>query len=272
MQTRLRYKIQYVMSQQKRDTALSRALSKVLRHQAPQLKLNMSSDGYVPVDAILSLRDRNLNTYLEQDVSRVVETNEKQRFKLTEKKVVYKNDKKPLSYRFVENDSETDEDAVEVLCIRANQGHSIPNIRCEELLTEIPPEELKDLTIIHGTNAEAWKQHISKQGLSRMKRNHIHFASGLPGEYGVISGMRKNCEIYIYVDGALCSKDAITFYKSDNGVILSSGIDGVLPLRYIQRVVYAKSKKILYRNDNDDETLTTKKAKTEENLCSQDAS
>lgn len=258
------------MSQQKRDTALSRALSKVLRHQAPQLKLNMSSDGYVPVDAILSLRDRNLNTYLEQDVFRVVETNEKQRFKLTKKKVLYKN-KKPLSYRFVENDSEKDGDAEEVLCIRANQGHSIPNIRCEELLTEIPPEELKDLTIIHGTNAEAWKQHISKQGLSRMKRNHIHFASGLPGESGVISGMRKNCEIYIYVDGASCSEDAITFYKSDNGVILSSGIDGMLPLRYIEKVVYAKSKKILYAND-DDETIQKKKAKTEENLGSQESS
>ena len=33
-----------------------------------------------------------------------------------------------------------------------------------------------------------------------MNRNHIHFASGLLGENGVISGMRSSCEICIYID------------------------------------------------------------------------
>ncbi|EDR03014.1 uncharacterized protein LACBIDRAFT_307873 [Laccaria bicolor S238N-H82] len=33
----------------------------------------------------------------------------------------------------------------------------------------------------------AW-EYISKQGLSKMKQNHIHLAQGLPGHNGVISG------------------------------------------------------------------------------------
>ncbi len=31
-----------------------------------------------------------------------------------------------------------------------------------------------------------------------MDRTHIHFAAGLPGESGVISGMRRSCKV-IYV-------------------------------------------------------------------------
>ena len=33
-----------------------------------------------------------------------------------------------------------------------------------------------------------------------MSRNHIHFATGLPQDGNVISGMRSNCEIVIYID------------------------------------------------------------------------
>ena len=32
-----------------------------------------------------------------------------------------------------------------------------------------------------------------------MKRNHIHFAKGLPGANSVISGMRQDCNLLIYV-------------------------------------------------------------------------
>jgi 2'-phosphotransferase len=41
--------------------------------------------------------------------------------------------------------------------------------------------------VIHGTYRRFWPS-IQKEGLSRMKRNHIHFAPGMPGKDGVISG------------------------------------------------------------------------------------
>lgn len=54
-----------------------------------------------------------------------------------------------------------------------------------------------------------------------MSRNHIHFAPGLPQEDGVISGMRKSCDVYIYIDMVQAIKDGIDFYISSNNVILT---------------------------------------------------
>jgi 2'-phosphotransferase len=35
-----------------------------------------------------------------------------------------------------------------------------------------------------------------------MNRNHIHMAHGMPGDDGVISGMRQRCNLYIHIDTA----------------------------------------------------------------------
>lgn len=225
---------------QKNDRNLSRALSWVLRHSAPSLNLTVSSDGYVPIFAILSLKARKLNTYTEDDIDRMVQSNDKQRFRLNKKSVSRRpGNSKCASYEFT-----VDGEGEEVSCIRANQGHSIPGICFDELLTLIPQDELKDLTIIHGTYTDAWENHIRREGLSKMNRNHIHFASGLPdGEDEVISGMRKSCQVYIYIDGTACAKDEIKFYKSDNGVILSAGANGgILPCRYFAKVINTKTR------------------------------
>jgi 2'-phosphotransferase len=223
---------------------LSKALSWILRHAAPQLHLNMSPDGFIPVSALLSIKTRNLCSYAEDDVIQVVATNDKQRFRLDTKIVKFgKKEKGAVRYDFVEN---CDGGGERVLCIRANQGHSIPSISSEELLSEIDPDELRSLTIIHGTNRNAWENHIRHEGLSKMKRNHIHFAAGMPGDEGVISGMRRQCQIHIYINGEACTKDGIPFYRSDNGCILTSGIAGMLPCKYFKSVIDAKSGKEIF--------------------------
>lgn len=52
--------------------------------------------------------------------------------------------------------------------------------------------------VVHGTFIKAWPS-IKKNGLSRMNRQHIHFAPGSLGTK-VTSGMRANCTVFIYVD------------------------------------------------------------------------
>ena len=85
-----------------------------------------------------------------------------------------------------------------------------------------------------------------RDGLSRMGREHIHFAP-LPagwrsaGGARPVSGMRANCEVLVRVDVASAMRGGIEFYLSDNGVVLSPGDGaGVIPPRYFSEVVRRK--------------------------------
>lgn len=215
-------------SRNQSDKALSRALSWVLRHSAINLGLVLSSDGYVPVSSVLSLTARKLNTYSTEDVKRVVTESDKQRFKLTYKMIRFGDKGR---YKFCEGTDGCNDDGQcqEELCIRANQGHSIKGMQCHELLTKISLDEISSLKIIHGTYYDAWDK-IRVEGLKKMNRNHIHCAPGLPQEkesgrqkQRVISGMRINSQIYIYIDGQACYRNGLTFYRSENGVLLTPG-------------------------------------------------
>lgn len=86
-----------------------------------------------------------------------------------------------------------------------------------------------------------------------MSRNHIHFAPGMPKEDGVISGMRRTCDVYITIDMFAAIKDGIDFYISTNNVILTEGIDGVLPAKYFKSVVSSKGVDMLKREDKKEE-------------------
>ena len=132
--------------------------------------LQLMPGGFLYVDDILKLTQ--FHGYSQTDLECVVQSNDKQRFA-----------------------TETDAKSGKLM-IRANQGHSI-HVKGLELTpisshTQIP-------TVIHGTYLKAWDI-IKHEGLSRMNRNHIHFAAGAPGEEGVISGMRRSSEVLISID------------------------------------------------------------------------
>ncbi|KAH6801544.1 RNA 2'-phosphotransferase [Perilla frutescens var. hirtella] len=191
--------------------ALGRLLTRILRHEASEHKLDMRNDGYVKVQDLLKL---NLKTFANypllshsiEDVREAVRQDNKQRFNLLE-----------------EN---------EELMIRANQGHSLTIVETESLLKPIlSPEEIP--VCVHGTCKKNLES-ILREGLKRMKRLHVHFSSGLPRDFEVISGMRQNLLIYLDVRKVL--EDGMKLYVSDNKVILTEGFNGVVPVKYFQKI------------------------------------
>ena len=202
----------------------------------------MTPDGFVPVDEILHCGHAKFRGYSLEDIRQVVETNDKQRYKLEERPAFSYSQSTIIRQQVKERHDGTATSTI--LCIRANQGHTISSIDPELLLERLDPNELQSIpVIVHGTFWDAW-QSIQQQGLRRMKRTHIHFASGLPKDDGVISGMRKSCQVYIYVDGAKCAKDGVVFYRSDNGVLLTAGFqnEGTLQPIYFLRVTDSSGK------------------------------
>ncbi|XP_053361686.1 tRNA 2'-phosphotransferase 1 [Clarias gariepinus] len=191
-----------------RDVRLSKALSYALRHGAAKMGLNMGSDGFVFVDELLA--HGQFRSFALEDVERVATTNDKQRFKLQNH---------PESGR---------------LQIRANQGHTV-QVEDLELTAVVPDAPDCPREAVHGSYMKYWPS-IRSQGLHRMKRTHIHLAPGLPGEGQVISGMRHNCDLAVYINVPKALADGIQFYWSENKVLLTPGdTDGVLSPRYFLR-------------------------------------
>jgi 2'-phosphotransferase len=221
----------------------------------------MTPDGYVPVQEIINSTHKKLRGVTLEAIQEVVASNDKQRFKLEDlpRHLYYDNTN--------DNDMEdtSSSSKTTILCIRANQGHSIKTIDPNRLLTKLSSDALRALPcIVHGTYEEAW-QSIQEQGLRKQNRNHIHFATGLPEEpNGVISGMRRTCTIYIYLHASNFAYDGIDFFKSDNGVILTAGVvEGTLPPDYFSHVTDAQGN-ILLDNRTPPDTSTKSLANNSE--------
>ncbi|XP_017578214.1 tRNA 2'-phosphotransferase 1 isoform X1 [Pygocentrus nattereri] len=188
-----------------RDVRLSKSLSYALRHGASKMGLHMSSDGFIFVDELLA--HPQFSSFSLEDLERVVAMNDKQRFKL-------------------QNHPENGR-----LQIRANQGHTV-QVEDLELRAVVPDASDCPQEAVHGSYMRHWAS-IRSKGLSRMNRTHIHLAPGLPGESQVISGMRQNCDLAVYVDVPKALSDGIKFYWSENGVLLTPGdADGLLAPQY----------------------------------------
>ena len=207
------------MSTKNPDTVrISKEFSYLLRHSAHEHKsLKLRADGFVKVSSILNLPKFRKSGIDFEFVRRMVNNDTKTRFSLLEETGVW--------------------------YIRANQGHSqavASKLDFDQLLTRI--ETSSEIPIaIHGTTRSAWEM-IRIAGLSRMSRSHIHLSVGIVGiDSEVQSGMRLDSSIHIYIDTTKAMAAGIPFFRSANNVILSPGIDGIIPVKFFSKVVDVKS-------------------------------
>merc|ERR1711904_166474 len=127
------------------------------------------------------------------------------------------------------------------LLIRAVQGHSMKIVAGGELCELLSIESDLPDVCVHGT----YRRHIAsieERGLipggGISDRNHVHFASYEPGDGRIISGMRSDCEVVIYIDLHRALQDGVPFFRSANGVILTPGLEGAVSQEYFQCVRY----------------------------------
>jgi 2'-phosphotransferase len=197
----------------------------LLRHNAVAAGVPMGADGYVTMADLLKFLNgpkgkvvpRGGAAVTQDLVEAIVATCPKQRFQLRE----------------------------DGAAVRATQGHSLAHVK-EDLLLHPVVDPASVPIAVHGTFSRAWAS-ILATGLNRGSRQHIHMAVDKPGgTHAVVSGARASADVFIYVDVAKAMADGIPFYRSENNVILTPGVDGVLDPKYFKRVECAG--RVIYTN------------------------
>ena len=165
---------------------LSRALSKALRHDPAWLGIELDTEGWAEIEAVLrGMGSRGL-ALDRSTLGLIVETNDKQRFAVSS----------------------------DGLRIRANRGHSVEVDLGLEPRT--PPARL-----YHGTS-EAALPSILASGLEPRGRSHVHLSRDIETARRV--GARHGRPVVLRVDAAAAHADGVEFRCSVNGVWLATPI------------------------------------------------
>lgn len=166
---------------------ISKFLSLILRHEPDKIGLNLDVNGWANVKELIEKSKKHRYHFSMEELTEVIETNDKQRFSLNEKRTK----------------------------IRANQGHSI-NINLALSPSE-PPEYL-----YHGT-ATRFFSSIMEEGIIKGSRQHVHLSKDK--ETATKVGSRHGKVIVLTIMTSQMYKDGILFYQSDNGVWLTDYVD-----------------------------------------------
>ena len=159
---------------------ISKYFSFILRHKPESIGLNLDSEGWANITELI---DKTNDFELTKDIiDIVVETNDKQRFKLNSNKEK----------------------------IKANQGHSISiNLNLEAIE---PPSFL-----FHGT-AERFIESINFSGLKKQNRHHVHLTESISVAKSV--GCRYGQLVLLKVNTKNMYDEGFSFFRTTNNVWL----------------------------------------------------
>ncbi len=198
-----------------REKRISKALSWLLRHGGMKEGIQFRSDAYAKANDVLEFENLKNQGVTFDDLQYIVDNNEKKRFMMIKEEDIW--------------------------YVKATQGHSM-NFEDISLKPITSIDQISEA--IHGTYKRFLKS-IMDEGLKSMSRTHIHFSIGVPGSDKVVSGMRTDCQILIYLDIQKCLDDKIELYLSENNVVLTKGNDGVLDSKYFLKVIDLKTGKAI---------------------------
>ncbi|WP_420333439.1 RNA 2'-phosphotransferase [Roseibium sp.] len=167
-------------------TKVSKQLSFWLRHCPQDAGLVLSETGWADVGAVLKALDTKGMSCNAERLGQVVASDDKQRFEVSQ----------------------------DGSSIRARQGHSVQIDL--ELAPVIPPH-----TLFHGT-AERFLSSILDEGLKPMRRHHVHLSDNPDTALKV--GKRHGKPVVLLVDAERMVAAGLLFYRTENGVWLTSSV------------------------------------------------
>lgn len=173
----------------------SKFLSYVLRHEPEAIGLELDSDGWADIDALILCASRN-NRVIDRDLlEKVVNESEKKRFIISESRQL----------------------------IRAAQGHSTRTVNLQH--TQMIPPTL----LYHGT-ATRFLESIYEKGLSPGVRHHVHLSESPETAHSV--GLRYGKPVVLKIEALRMHEMGFKFYKAENAVWLIDKVPAEwLPLK-----------------------------------------
>jgi putative RNA 2'-phosphotransferase len=183
--------------------AVSRVLSKLLRHEPGLVGVRLDANGWADVEQLLSSLHRAKHALGAPKRLRSLPdiTHDLLR------EVVAKNDKGRFTFSHDERR------------IRAVQGHSVT---VDLGYTTLEPPEV----LFHGTTAENWSS-IKEEGLVRGSRHAVHLSSDPVTATRV--GARHGRPVVLLVQAGQLHRDGHKFSRAENGVWLVESV----PARYL---------------------------------------
>jgi len=170
----------------KEQTTISKFMSLALRHEPQKVDIQLDEHGWANTEKLITGINNIGYTVTLEDIKKIVETNDKQRFKF--------------------NDDFTQ--------IRANQGHSV---KINVDLKEITPPDI----LYHGTSLSNLDS-IQKNGIRSQSRLHVHLSSDKETAKQV--GSRHGKPVILIINTKQMYMDKYNFYLSENKVWLTDKV------------------------------------------------